>query len=54
MDPDTIDLTTRKFENYGDVWTLVVDDEPFFILKNNQELSRGQTMRTLKRIGFAS
>jgi hypothetical protein len=54
LDPDTIDLRAREFENFGDVWTLEVDGEPYFILKNNQELKRGQMHRTLKRIGFAS
>jgi hypothetical protein len=61
LDPNTIDLTTREFEVFEDdkvtiknIWVLMIDGNPVFMLRNNKIMNKGHFVVVLKRTGFAN
>lgn len=53
IDPNNIIIITRDFD-FGRVWTLELDEKPFFILANNKELDQKQLTNILMKIGFSN
>jgi len=62
LNPNTVDITMREFPVFRDgnvvgtedKWSLELDNQPVFMLRNNKDMNKRDLKAVLKRIGFAN